>query len=179
MNIGQPSHGRRPLVEHVGHPRRASIATSDCWQSPQLRGGLDHAPVRVNCTMKVFSTIAKQVISARSGDRGDRGDREVRDVREKMLGKCPHCAHASLHCIPRRILVAYGFSLCEPRYESLLEQKNQAIKTRGKKSIRINFPLCYYIYAFAYPLSPSHSATQALSPSTTALYPLPCPRKMK
>ena len=30
--------------------RRASFATSDCLQSPQLRGGLDHAPVSRRCS---------------------------------------------------------------------------------------------------------------------------------
>ena len=30
--------------------RRASFAISDCWQSPQLRGGLDHTPVSRRCS---------------------------------------------------------------------------------------------------------------------------------
>ena len=29
---------------------RASFATSDCWQSPQLRGGLDHTPFSRRCS---------------------------------------------------------------------------------------------------------------------------------
>ena len=30
--------------------RRASFAISDCWQSPQLRDGLDHTPVLRRCS---------------------------------------------------------------------------------------------------------------------------------
>ena len=38
--------------------RRASFATSDCWQSTQLRGGLDHAPASRRC-----SNISQNVYS--------------------------------------------------------------------------------------------------------------------
>ncbi len=62
------------------------LATSDCWQSPQLQGGLDHAPVsRQLLHGGLFQRLPSKLISARSGDRGE--DREVRD--EKKLESAP------------------------------------------------------------------------------------------
>ena len=49
MHVGQPSHGGACWWCTIGHPG-ASFATSDCWQSTQLRGGLDHAPVSRRCS---------------------------------------------------------------------------------------------------------------------------------
>ena len=96
------------------------LATSDCWQSPQLQGGLDHAPVsRQLLHGGLFQRLPSKLISARSGDRGE--DREVRD--EKKIGKCPR---ASLHCIP--LSVSYWHGLCEPRLVQV-EQNNQRINT--------------------------------------------------
>ena len=93
------------------------LATSDCWQSPQLQGGLDHAPV--SRQLLHGGPFPSKLISARSGDRGE--DREVRD--EKKIGKCPR---ASLHCIP--LSVSYWHGLCEPRLVQV-EQNNQRINT--------------------------------------------------
>ena len=50
MNIGQPLTRRRLLVGARLAIRRASFAISDCWQSPQLRGGLDHTPFSRRCS---------------------------------------------------------------------------------------------------------------------------------
>ena len=89
-SIGQPSHGRRPLVEH-GWPsaiRRASFAISDCWQPPQLLYGVDSITrrFRADGIMKVFSTIAKQRNQyGFTTQRSDRGDCELRDA--KKTGK--------------------------------------------------------------------------------------------
>ena len=50
MNIGQPLTRRRLLVGARLAIRRASFAISDCWQSPKLRGGLDHTPLSRRCS---------------------------------------------------------------------------------------------------------------------------------
>ena len=76
---------RRPLVMH-GWPSGARVSRHPAAGS-QHSYGVDSTTRRfcANCIMKVFfTTIAKQVISVRSGDRDDR---DVRDW--KKSGKCP------------------------------------------------------------------------------------------
>ena len=133
MSIDNP-HTARPLVGAQVAIRRASFATSDCWQSPQLPGGLGHAPVSRQLHRGGLSTIAKQVISARSGDRDDR---EVRD--KKRSGRC---RHAGLHCIPRRTGIDH--SSWEPRLVlRAKESNNQKVWRRIKqsKSHKYHYPI--------------------------------------
>ena len=76
------------------------------WQSPQLPGGLGHAPVsRQLHHGGLFQRLPTQVISARSGDRDDR---EVRD--EKKTRKIWKVLAYTVYCIPRRT----GIVCCSP-----------------------------------------------------------------
>ena len=112
--------------------RRASFATSDCWQSPQLPGGLGHAPVSRQLHRGGLSTIAKQVISARSGDRDDR---EVRDG--KNIWKVPPRWSALYSA-------SHWHSSWEPRLVLRAKESNNQKVWRGikqSKSHKYHYPI--------------------------------------
>ena len=139
MNIGQPSHGRRPLVEH-GWPSGARVLRYPTAGSHHSYG-VDSITrrFRADGIMKVFFNDCQA--SNQYGlttQRSDRGDRELRDA--KKSGKCPH---AGLHCSPRHTAI-----VCLVCAQIGTEQKNQTIKT-AKKIKESN--------TTSIPLIPSHS----------------------
>ena len=139
MNIGQPSHGRRPLVEH-GWPSGARVLRYPTAGSHHSYG-VDSITrrFRADGIMKVFFNDCQA--SNQYGlttQRSDRGDRELRVA--KKSGKCPH---AGLHCSPRHTAI-----VCLVCAQIGTEQKNQTIKT-AKKIKESN--------TTSIPLIPSHS----------------------
>ena len=139
MNIGQPSHGRRPLVEH-GWPSGARVLRYPTAGSHHSYG-VDSITrrFRADGIMKVFFNDCQA--SNQYGlttQRSDRGDRELRDA--KKSGKCPH---AGLHCSPRHTGIV---CLCEPR---LVLSKRIKQSKRPKKIKESN--------TTSIPLIPSHS----------------------
>ena len=131
MHIGQPSHGAPVGLSTGGHLAREfrdirllAVTTATGWTRP--RAGF--API---ASWRSFSTIAKQVISARSGDRDDR---EVRDG--ENIWKCPRWSalYSAWH----------WHSSWEPRLVLRAKESNNQKVWRGikqSKSHKYHYPI--------------------------------------